>query len=101
MLTLCVMRILDTQQITTLLHMIGTAEFGVHLLEQDLLGLGHEEVDESSEQEINTSKEVESVKSVVLATSTLDQHESIRRNEGDDCCERWGRRLTSKNSGKN
>lgn len=55
------MSVFDLQKISSLLNMIGATEESIHLLEGDLLGLGNEEPDEDSEEEVNTGKEVEGI----------------------------------------
>lgn len=43
---LSMMRVVDTHEITTFVHVIGATEHGVHLLQHDPLCLRNEEVDE-------------------------------------------------------
>lgn len=61
----CVMSIFDLEKIPSLLNMVGTSEESIHLLEGDFLGLGNEEPDEDSEEEVDACKEIESITSIV------------------------------------
>ncbi len=57
----CVMGIIDLEDISTLLHVIGSAEENVHLFERDSSCLGNEEEYEGCEAEVDTGEEVECV----------------------------------------
>lgn len=59
--------ILNAHKITTLLDVIGATEFGVHLLEHNVLGLGNEEIHEDSQEDIDASEHVERVEATVLS----------------------------------
>lgn len=63
------MRVVRANQVSTLLDMIGAAEQHVNLLERNLLGLRHEEPDESSEHATDACKHVEGVEAAVIEES--------------------------------
>ncbi|KAI7550356.1 hypothetical protein KC316_g14306 [Hortaea werneckii] len=74
-------RILNPHQIPALLHMVDPAELGVHLFQQDFLRLGHEEVDEGREQEVDACEHVEGVEAAVLEMGVVSAEEEDEEEE--------------------
>jgi hypothetical protein len=56
-----VTRIVDMEEITSLLDVVGTAEENVHLFERDSSGLRDKEEDEERETDVDASEEVEGI----------------------------------------
>lgn len=54
-------RVLNVQNFSTLLHVVDTTEKSVHVLERDVARLGHDEDNESSEEQVDAGEEVEGV----------------------------------------
>ena len=58
--------VVHAQEVATLVYVVDTTEFGIHLFQHDTLGLWDEEVDEDRKQNVDAGEHVKGVEATVL-----------------------------------